>query len=222
MEEKQKHPLFSSKEEEKVAYLYIVASIAAIDGSVSSDEINNLIKLAEQVAISSDGLGKIISAAKEPQSAPIKKYIAELRKSDLRYTLVADMFFLGYADDKLTKEEVDEINLISGQLNVKQEQVEAIKKYAKAMVDQAKGKVKGKETLKNMGSDIASSLAASGVPLGAVAVSGSVFGLSAAGMTSGLAALGLGFGMATGIGVVAAIGVASFMGVRWAIKKVNN
>jgi uncharacterized tellurite resistance protein B-like protein len=220
MEKEQKHPLLKATDNEKVAYLSIVATIAAADGNISSDEIDNLIKLGEQVKISSDGLGKIISAAKEPNSAPIKKYIEELKSSELRFTLIADMYFLGYADDELTKDEIDEIKKISEQLNVKNEQVEAIAKYVKAMIDQAKGKIKGKETLKNVGSEVAGSLAAAGVPLGAVAVSGSVFGLSAAGMTSGLAALGLGFGMATGIGAVAAIGVVSFIGVRWATKKI--
>jgi len=222
MEKDKKHPLLDASEIEKVAYLSVVGAIAAADGEVTSDEIGNLLKLGEQVKISSEGLGKIIAAAKNPNEAPIENYISDLKDSELRFTLVADMYFLGYADDKLTQDEIDEIKQISKKLNVNDQQVDAIAKYVKAMTDQAKGKIEGKEALKNAGSDVAGSLAAAGVPLGAVAVSGSVFGLSAAGMTSGLAALGLGFGMATGIGVVAAIGVASFLGVRWAVKKMMN
>ncbi len=58
------------------------------------------------------------------------------------------------------------------------------------------------------------------VPLVAIYLSGSVVGLSAAGMTSGLAALGLGglFGlssMVTGIGVVVVVGVGVYKLVRW-------
>jgi len=222
MEKEQKHPLLKATEQEKIAYISIVASIASADNNVSSDEIDNLLKLCDQVNLSSDGVGKVIAAAKDPNSAPIKQYISELKNSELKYTLIADMYFLGYADDELTDDEITEIKSISSKLNVKKDQVEAIAKYVKAMIDQAKGKIEGKETLKNVGSEVAGSLAAAGVPLGAVAVSGSVFGLSAAGMTSGLAALGLGFGMATGIGAVAAIGVASFIGVRWAIKKLTD
>lgn len=61
--------------------------------------------------------------------------------------------------------------------------------------------------------------AAVGTPLAAVYLSGSVIGLSAAGMTSGLATLGLGgmlgmSGMATGIGVAVLIGVGAYVGVR--------
>jgi len=58
-----------------------------------------------------------------------------------------------------------------------------------------------------------------GVPLAAVYLSGSVVGLSAAGLTSGLATLGLGgvlgfSSMATGIGVAVLIGVGAYKGIR--------
>jgi hypothetical protein len=61
--------------------------------------------------------------------------------------------------------------------------------------------------------------AALGTPLAAVYLSGSVIGLSAAGMTSGLATLGMGgmlgmSSMATGIGVAVLIGVGTYAGMR--------
>lgn len=61
--------------------------------------------------------------------------------------------------------------------------------------------------------------AAVGTPLAAVYLSGSVMGLSAAGLTSGLAALGMGgilgmSSMTTGIGVAVLIGVGAYAGVR--------
>ena len=61
--------------------------------------------------------------------------------------------------------------------------------------------------------------AAVGTPLAAVYLSGSVVGMSAAGLTSGLATLGLGgmlglSSMATGIGVAVLIGVGVYAGVR--------
>ncbi|MFO0646008.1 MAG: hypothetical protein U0326_07210 [Polyangiales bacterium] len=74
--------------------------------------------------------------------------------------------------------------------------------------------------IKKMGTDLAAKSAAVGVPLVAVYLSGSVIGLSAAGITSGLAALGFGglFGlsaMVTGIGAVLVLGVAVYQIVRW-------
>lgn len=61
--------------------------------------------------------------------------------------------------------------------------------------------------------------AAVGTPLAAVYLSGSVIGMSAAGMTSGLATLGLGgilglSSMATGIGVAVLLGVGTYAGIR--------
>jgi hypothetical protein len=60
-----------------------------------------------------------------------------------------------------------------------------------------------------------SGLPAVGVPIAAVVYSGSVVGLSAAGITSGLAALGLGLGMVPGIGVAILIGTAAFVGLNY-------
>jgi hypothetical protein len=61
--------------------------------------------------------------------------------------------------------------------------------------------------------------AAVGTPLAAVYLSGSVMGLSAAGLSSGLAALGMGgflglSSMTTGIGVAVLIGVGAYTGMR--------
>lgn len=58
-----------------------------------------------------------------------------------------------------------------------------------------------------------------GTPIAAVYISGSVIGLSAAGMTSGLATLGMGgflglSSMATGIGVAVLIGVGTYAGIK--------
>lgn len=58
-----------------------------------------------------------------------------------------------------------------------------------------------KEAVKTAGSSVA--------PLVAVAVAGET-GLSAVGFTTGLAALGCGFGMAGGVVVVAAIGIGTY------------
>jgi len=71
--------------------------------------------------------------------------------------------------------------------------------------------------------DLGAKAASIGVPIAAIYLSGSVVGLSAAGITSGLAALGLGgvlglSSMVTGVGVAVVIG----MGVHKLIKSINN
>ena len=67
--------------------------------------------------------------------------------------------------------------------------------------------------------DLSANAAAVGVPLAAIYFSGSVTGMSAAGLTSGLASLGMGgvlgfSGMVTGIGIAVLIGVGSYRGLK--------
>ena len=70
------------------------------------------------------------------------------------------------------------------------------------------------DTIKKNAKELASKAAAAGVPLAAVYISGSVIGMSAAGITSGLAALGMGMGMTGGLAVVGIIGVLSYKGMK--------
>ena len=70
--------------------------------------------------------------------------------------------------------------------------------------------------------ELAGRAGAVGVPLAAIYLSGSVTGLSAAGIASGLATLGLGgvlglSAMVTGIGVAIIVGGTTYKGVRWVL-----
>ena len=74
----------------------------------------------------------------------------------------------------------------------------------------------------NAAKEMAARAGAVGVPLGAIYLSGSVAGLGAAGITSGLAALGLGgvlglSAMVSGIGVAVIVGGVTYEGVRWVL-----
>ena len=70
--------------------------------------------------------------------------------------------------------------------------------------------------------ELASRAGAVGVPLGAIYLSGSVAGLSAAGIASGLATLGMGgvlglSAMVSGIGVAIIVGGVVYKGARWVL-----
>ena len=90
-------------------------------------------------------------------------------------------------------------------------------KYEEALVG---GDVSAGELETHLKEIVAVATAAS-VPITAIFFSGSVVGLSAAGITSGLAALGLGgilglSAMVTGIGTVVVLGVTAYAATRWA------
>ena len=214
MPEAEDHPLKGYKEDEKVGYLSVVACIAAADGEVVDEEIKALRALAKLVGVSGKGRATVLSAAEDPTSVDVEKHLGKLARSELRFTLLTDLYLIAYADDKLDKSEVREINDLAKKLKIRQDQKTAIKKYAEAL-HKAKDAEGDEDKWKKLGGDVASGLVSTGVPIAAVAASGSVAGLSAAGITSGLAALGLGLGMVPGIGVAVGIGVVSYFGVRW-------
>jgi len=68
--------------------------------------------------------------------------------------------------------------------------------------------------IKKNATELAAKAAAAGAPLAAVYISGSVIGMSAAGITSGLATLGMSMGMTGGLAVIGIIGVLSYKGVK--------
>jgi len=78
---------------------------------------------------------------------------------------------------------------------------------------------KNDSEIKKSMKDLAAKATAVGVPMAAIYFSGSVVGVSAAGLTSGLANLGMGgilgfSGMVTGIGVAILLGVGAYKGVK--------
>lgn len=72
------------------------------------------------------------------------------------------------------------------------------------------------DILKTVGKEAAATGAGVGVPMGAVALAGEA-GVSAVGLTTGLAALGFG-SMFCGVGVVALIGIITYNGVKAAFE----
>lgn len=214
------HPLSGYPEEEIIDYLSVVAFIASADNDVTDAEVSKLRELCKAVGLGGIGIGKVIAAAEDPTSVNIEEIISRLSESKLKFTLLTDMFFMAFADNIFAPSEEEEIKKVAAKLNINEEQLAAIQKYVKTLIDfQDFGDTEG--DLKDLGAEVVAGLASTGVPIAAVAVSGSVFGLSAAGITSGLAALGLGLGMTTGIGVVAALGIGSYLGVRYLYKKLS-
>lgn len=215
----QKHPLAGYPEDEKVDYLSLVASIAAADENVTDDEVTILREFCTTIGIHEIGIGMIIAAAGDPSVIDIQAIIPRLSQTDLKFTLLTDMFFMAYADGIVSPEEEKEINKIAAKLQISRDQLAAIDRYVDAVVS-AQHSSPSKTDWKKSGSEIAGSLASAGVPLGAIVISGSLVGSGAAGITSGLTALGMGLGMTTGIGVALSLGVGSYLGVRWLFKRI--
>jgi len=218
-EEHKKHPLEEYSENEQIAYLSILSSVCYVDKNFGDKEKRQLDILLAQLKISDVGKAKIYSSVfnlqHEDKLANLEA-IQNLGNTDLKYTLISDLFFFSFVDSKLTDEEYQYILGIGEVLGITQEQVDAIKAIQENL-DKIKGIPSNSKRFKQVIKDSASNLAAVGVPIGAIAASGSVFGLSAAGMTAGLAALGalVGGGMLAGtVIVVPAIALGAAYGVK--------
>ncbi|MGO9572357.1 MAG: TerB family tellurite resistance protein [Desulfomonilaceae bacterium] len=217
---KEEHPLAGYPDSEKSEYLCAVASIINVDKPVSDMEIDYLRDLSKTVKLSDKSIGKVITAAYDPDGNPTKEFLERISGREIRFTLVTDLIFMAYADDDIVDAEVRYIKSIAVPLKVNDDQVAAMRKYVEAVREASKSG-SSKTDWKDLGGEILASLASVGVPIAAIAVSGTIYGLSGAGIVSGLAALGLGLGMTGGVAVVVGIGLGTYKLVKWLYEEIT-
>jgi hypothetical protein len=218
-EEQKKHALEEYSENDQIAYLSILSAVCYVDKEFGDMEKRQLDVELAQLKISDLGKAKIFSSVfnlqREDKLANLEA-IRILGNTELKYTLISDLCLLSSVDSKFTDEEYQYILGIGEVLGITQEQVDAIKSIQENL-HKIKDIPPNSEKSKRLIKDSAAKLAGVGVPVAAIAASGSVFGLSAAGITSGLAALGafVGGGMLLGaVIVVPAIALGAAYGVK--------
>ena len=229
-EEQKKHPLEEYSENEQIAYLSVLSAVCYVDKEFGDMEKRQLDVLLAQLKISDVGKAKIYSSVfnlqREYKLANLEA-IQILGNTELKYTLISDLCLFSLVDSKFSDDEYQYILGIGEVLGITQEQVDAIKSIQESLY-KIKDIPPNSEKYKHLIKDSAAKLAGVGVPVAAIAASGSMFGLSAAGITSGLAALGglVGGGMLLGAVVVvpaialgAAFGVKKLFDVVWKDKK---
>lgn len=218
-EEQKKHPLEEYSENEQIAYLSILSAVCYVDKEFGDKEKHQLDVLLTQLKISDVGKAKIYSSVfnlQHEDKLGNLEAIQNLGNTELKYTLISDLCLFSLVDSKFTDEEYQYILGIGEVLGITREQVDAIKSIQENL-DKIKDIPPNSEKYKRLIKDSAAKLAGVGVPVAAIAASGSVFGLSAAGLTSGLAALGafVGGGMLLGaVIVVPAIALGAAYGVK--------
>lgn len=224
--------LHEMDEEVKEAYVKIIINTAYLDdGQIDSKELAEIYALITRLDF------------KQKTRLDIRTYIAEIDKTKLDnsiliefikskteqfchesiiISLVKDIFNIygsthGWENECLfVKENKHIFGLSDDKINFA---LQAVKIDHNLLNSEPKTDDEATKMIK----DLAAKATSVGVPLGAVYLSGSVIGLSAAGMTSGLATLGMGgvlglSSMATGIGVAVLLGVGVYQGVKYLTK----
>lgn len=210
----------------KQAYLKIVInSMLDDDGQIDEQEFSQLYSLIARLEISADERFALLcyQNATEPTEQLLAEMCApldELAKQEIQFSLMKDLIYiqLQIKDGPVDYQKVPFIMEFAALCHISNEQMALFKQT----IDNDR-KIFDDDTddsaLEAGFRGIAQGAAAVGVPLAALYFSGSVIGLSATGITSGLATLGLGglfglSGMVTGIGAVILIGIGAKKGIE--------
>ena len=221
-------PLADLPEAYKLTYLKVLANFTFFDDQqIDAEEYSELMSLVTRIHLSSDYRLQLRGYLSNPnEHAPTIALIDELRDlsttidfSIVEKSLFKDLLYLfklkrplsAWFENKFL-EELKEV------LSISREEIELISSAIQSDEDILTFRKNDSEIAKSM-KDLAAKAAAVGVPLTAIYLSGSVVGLSAAGLTSGLASLGMGgllgfSSMFTGIGVLVVIGVGTYQGLK--------
>lgn len=221
----------------KLLYCRVLVDLARVDGHLDPREISNLYLFASTIGLGTEArteLRREITGAQRvpanetttPESAlesarALRDLLEEEEREPVITMLVRDLVRISRADREVAASERERTVLVAGVAfpDSADRLVEAAEDLVATEEDFAAGKITTSQ-MEARTKDIVAQAAAFGVPVAAVSLAGSVGGLGAAGITSGLAALGFGgilglSAMVTGIGTVVILGVAVYSGVRF-------
>ncbi len=188
----------------------LMFSVAYSDGELDKEELKSIYEIINTEKFSTEGVQQVQNYI--VQNPDFHEIVQRVKKDieELRYTCYLNGMEIAYSNDIVTKEQEELFGYLRKQFEISGVQDKKIREFvkeAKRLRERGIDDKYAKDALKSA----VSGLGAVGIPVAAVYFSGSVIGLSAAGITSGLAALGLGFGMIPGIGVAILIGAGIFI-----------
>lgn len=205
------HPLKNYPEDQKIDYLCFVASIAFVDNVLDNGEISTLREFCERIGIGEPGIGVIISTIGNPAGFDGQATLSRLAQTDLKFTLLADMLCMAYADGRISPAERNEIHSIAAKLEISSEQIHAVDEYLKRVLAMHADET---DSLANMASHI---LIQAGIPVEAITLSGSVEQIRTKDLVSGQTPRGKEPG--TGVALLARLG--NYSGIRWLFNKLK-
>ena len=228
-EEDQLKTIAEMSEELKIAYIKVLINMSfSDDEKIDDQELSEILALMTKLELKGDTRFKIrnyitdISKDNMEQVETLIKAIENNSESShhksLMISLVKDMINIYFGTKNTKDRNFEFLNNHRKLLNISDEEINlafsAVENDYKMLYDD----LDDDAITKNL-KELASKAASVGAPLGAVYLSGSVLGMSAAGMTSGLASLGMGgalglSSMATGIGVAVILGVGVYKGMQ--------
>lgn len=199
--------------EDQLINLYgIQFAIAYADGELDKDELRKIFEMMDYSGFSLVGKNKVQAYLFEPPI--IDNLINGMMNdiSEMKYTAYMNAIEVAISNDDISEIQEIELNKIKEAFNINDIQANKMREFAIKAKEIAERGIDDKYATDALKSGVAG-LGAVGVPIAAVYFSGSIIGLSAAGITGGLSAVGLGLGMIPGIGVAIVLGATIFIGL---------
>lgn len=220
-------PLANMDNSIKLAYLKIICNfVYQSSDNITALEYSEIISLTARINLDKKERLELRSymcsiSEKEDDDELIKYLQTNISESSfdiLKKSLIKDILYIQRVRDKENISQNDFLNKIKEKLNIKDEEIDLMIAAIKNDEDIIKLRMNDSQITKAF-KELISKAGAIGVPMAAIYFSGSIVGLSAAGITSGLAALGMGgilgfSSMATGIGALVVLGVFTYKGIK--------
>lgn len=226
-EENQIITLAEMPEELKVAYVKVIVNMAfSSAGEVDKKEFAEILLLMTRLDLSTESrftLRGYIGSADNQEPLPsllgtIDGVCSASHNKSIKISLVKDLISTYMSVNGGSYQDFAFLNENKALLGVSDGEIELAAMAIEQDFNMLREDVTD-DVLKKGMKELGAKAAAVGVPVAAVYLSGSVIGMSAAGITSGLATIGMGgflgfSSMATGIGVAVLIGVGAYKGIR--------
>ncbi|MEL0659859.1 hypothetical protein V6255_11995 [Psychromonas arctica] len=210
----------------KIAYVKVIINMAfSDDGEVDEKEFSEILLLMTRLDFTTESRYELRNyIATEENQIPLSELLSSIdnecipsHNKAIRISLIKDLISTYMSVNGGSYENFEFLEENKSLFGVSKEEIElaimAIKNDFNMLRDDFSD-----DALKKGMKELTAKAGAVGVPLAAVYLSGSVVGMSAAGLTSGLATLGLGgalgfSSMATGIGVAVLVGLGAYKGI---------
>jgi uncharacterized tellurite resistance protein B-like protein len=114
--------LSGNSDAEKGAYLAAIASIATADTEASEVEVEHLTALCEAAELSPEQTEKVLAAATSADEQVLLQNLDVLKSSELKFSLVTDLFAFAKSDGNYSEEEQHSVAKISNYLGIDQTQ----------------------------------------------------------------------------------------------------
>lgn len=212
-------------EDERLVVLAALIAFAAADGPLGPPELKFLFGNLDMKQLSPGAYQKLAGYLLFPP--PVDDALDALvhmvqHNETLHYATMMTLLDIARVDGKYSPEEERTLARVQQQLGIGDEQQNAMQQFVEDIIRLQEGQNIDDSRAIHILKNAVATLGSAGVPIVVVHGSGSVAGLSAAGITSGLAALGAGglFGMSammTGLGVVALLGATTYAGISYAL-----